>query len=41
MKEFRQNHPDSEEHEEFKLYRKHSQLYQESLNRFEPLAFAV
>ena len=41
LKEFRQNHPDSEEHEEFKLYRKHSQLYQDSLNRFEPLAFAV
>ncbi len=41
LKEFRRNHPDSEEYEEFKLYRKHSQLYQESLNRFEPLAFAV
>jgi hypothetical protein len=41
MKEFRQNHPDSEEHEEFKLYRKHAQLYQDSLHRFAPLAFAV
>ena len=30
-----------EQYEEFKLFQKHSQLYQESLDRFEPKAFAV
>lgn len=41
MKEFRQNTANPDEYEEFKLFQKHSQLYKESLNRFEPLAFAV
>lgn len=32
---------DPEQYEEFKLYQKHSQLYRQSLDRFEPKAFAV
>ncbi|MBI3679546.1 MAG: PSD1 domain-containing protein [Acidobacteria bacterium] len=31
----------AEEYEEYKLYQKHMQLYRESLDRFEPKAFAV
>jgi hypothetical protein len=32
---------DPERYEEYKLFEKHSQLYRESLDRFEPKAFAV
>jgi hypothetical protein len=32
---------DPETYEEYKLFQKHSQLYRESLDRFEPKAFAV
>jgi len=32
---------DPERFEEYKLFEKHSQLFKESLDRFEPKAFAV
>jgi cytochrome c553 len=35
------NHLSEEEHEEFKLYQKHIQIFRESLGRFEPKVFAV
>ena len=32
---------DPEKYEEYKLFEKHAQLFRESLDRFEPKAFAV
>jgi hypothetical protein len=41
VQEFRTLNPERDEFEELKLYQKHAQLYQESLDRYEPKAFAV